>query len=476
MFKKTLSFFLKTKILSVTCILYGLIFIYDFCFGGNAGLIENVYFHRLFFRILTVIVLFYLVYYLTQHKNWLIKTISYNVLFGIAFLFIFEILAYVYVSFINTSIVNRPSHVLWYDNPTKRPYLTEKPLYYGDMDENFGRWRLPNVKLDLNRCSDHKSITYESNSMGFRDKERPAQGKKRIAVLGDSFMDGLWVDTEYRLSDLLEKRTNVAHLNAAINGANPLVYSLIYKKKVLPQLEHYALIVGIFVGNDFESYKVTNFGDFINYPLYKPYLGQSSDGKTDKIEYTLNNAGQSFESHAVLKNPKILRNTRDSLFSSLAFYKKIWVELQTNSYLLNLILHKSKQMASARQESTFESFYSKAVLGSPETSEFENSLKNIISLAQNRKVIFVLIPYLKDIVAVKKSKKHALKKQLDSLYATKNIAFIDLLPAFVSYNKNPADLYITCDGHWNEAGHKFAAEVILKDAAYTNMINSISVK
>jgi len=68
-----------------------------------------------------------------------------------------------------------------------------------------------------------------------------------------------------------------------------------------------------------------------------------------------------------------------------------------------------------------------------------------------------------------KDHKNVLSAQLSSFCKKNNVSYIDLLPSFSSV-KNSSELYVECDGHWNEKGEKIAAEFLLKNPTYQKII------
>jgi hypothetical protein len=471
------------KVFLCVCIVFLICTFYDLVRGQNDGLIGNVYFYRLFFRIFLLCIIAYILVYYSKSKSSIIKVIAYNTIFTFVFIFLFEGISFVYFTFFNSTALIKPSHVLWLDNPAFIPQGSDKQKYYGDLSQAFGRWRAPNATLNVERCGDNQKITYASNSMGARDIERLKTGKARVVFLGDSFTEGVLVNQSDRLSTILESKSKVPHLNFGINGANPLVYYSIYKNQVLPNFEHDGIVVGIFLGNDFESSFSKINASFLNMPIYRPFWKKAEQTgfaaiKSLKpvINYTLADVKQSFESHRVLENPKELRKTRDSLFSTLPFYKKIWVDLETNSYLLNFVYLKSYEIAKKNYFKNYQSNFEKAPLGTDRAVDFEYSLHNLIESAKGKKVVFLLIPDIYDINQFKKSKANDLKSRLEVIYGTENLKIIDLLPAFASYPGDPQNLFIKCDGHWNEAGNAYAADILNKNPDYQAFLNTISLK
>jgi hypothetical protein len=468
---------LKQYKLFVFAIVFFLICVlYDVFKGQNDGIIRNVYFYRVFFRVFVLIIGGYILSYFTKSKFSVIKVIAFNTIFTIVFLCVFEFIAFIYGSFFYKDAVFKPSHILVYENPDFKPLDSKKQKHYGDLSDLFGRWRVPNSTLEVERCGDKKKITYVSNSVGARDEEREKTGKGRIVWLGDSYSEGNLINQPERLSTMLEAHTKIKHLNFAIIEANPLVYYSIYKDIVKSNYEHDALIVGIFLGNDFESSKKTISGKFLNFPNYRPFWNKNKPSDTPELKYTLAKSTHSFESHYIVNHPEKLRTTRDSLFATLPFYRKIWVDLETNSYLLNFVYSKGYELAVKNYFKNYQSMYEKPPLGTDQALDFEYSFHKLIAEAKGKKVVFVLIPDQYDVVQYKISKINNLKPKLDSLYGPMGVKIIDLLPAFAKYPGDPHVLHIDCDGHWNEKGNAYAMQTILKDPIYIDLLKSISLK
>jgi hypothetical protein len=466
----------QNKVLFFALIAFLVLVLYDIIRGQNDGIILKFYFYRIFFRVFLVLILGKIVVHFSKSKSSIIKVISYNVIFTFIFLLFFEALAFLYFTFINPSASIKPSHVILYDNPEITPLNAKKQKHYGDVSEVFGRWRKPNTTLEVDRCEDNKKIVYSSNSVGARDIERQKQGKGRIVWIGDSYSEGNLINQPERLSTMLEEKTKIQHLNFAIIEANPLIYYSIYKDKVKPSFEHDAVIVGIFLGNDFETSKRKINGKFLKIPNYRPFWNREKLSDEPVIKYTLATARHSFESHYMTDHPQDLRKTRDSLFYSLPIYRQIWVDLETNSYLLNFIYLKGYELAVKNYFKNYSSKYENAPFGKEECLDFEYSLHKLIAEAKGKKVVFVLIPDQYDVVEYKITKINTLKPKLDSLYGPEGVKVIDLLPAFANYSGDPHTLHIDCDGHWNEKGNKFAFETIMKDPIYLDLLKSISSK
>lgn len=461
MFRK----FLKAKTLfAFTILIYFLCFFYDFIIGGNDGIIKELYIHRFFIRVL-LIELFYLgLLFLSKSNRPFIKTISLNLIFAFFFLLFLEICSLVYFR-IKNEYGKGASYILFYDNPKYKPVPTDNTRLYGDTSPFFGRWRQANKTQVLKRCGDQVAITYSSNSVGARDIERGISGENRLVFLGDSFTEGVLLNVNERLSNILEKKSGLEHLNFAVMGANPMAYFQIYNNLVKPKFEHEAIIVGIFAGNDFDSFENSLSGGFLNVPNFRPFWGSNG-----KVNYTISSHQNSIESFYAIEHPEVLRTTRDSLYNSVSLSKKIKLELETSSNLMSLIHDLSRKLAIKNQATIFGSMYVDPLFGTPLANDFIKSIDSIVESSKGKEIIFVLMPDLRDIKKYKSTKINKFTPFIEQRYGVQGVKVIDLLPAFVNYKGKPEDLFIVCDGHWNYKGNILAADAIFSNPKYQEVL------
>jgi hypothetical protein len=84
-------------------------------------------------------------------------------------------------------------------------------------------------------------------------------------------------------------------------------------------------------------------------------------------------------------------------------------------------------------------------------------------------MIVMTIPTLRDVQLFQKNHKNALSRQMEVFCKENQVNYIDLLPSFNTV-KNPNELYVECDGHWNEKGERYVAEFLLKHSTYRKVI------
>jgi hypothetical protein len=100
-------------------------------------------------------------------------------------------------------------------------------------DEDIGWKILPTASgLANNGCIVIKGI--KVNDLGFRDKEWSSDERYKIAVLGDSYMEGQHLPEGTLAPQVLERLLHVPVLNAGLEGAGTVQEYLVYKKYLAP--------------------------------------------------------------------------------------------------------------------------------------------------------------------------------------------------------------------------------------------------
>jgi hypothetical protein len=457
-----ITLFKTYKTLFVCLFLYVFIQCLTLLDNNHDGIIGNISLHHLMRYMVFLLGLVAIIILFTKSKYPIVKNISFSIFI---FIFFWLFLEFISLGIYKLKIIdfNNPDNALLFvdanvDNAGKKPF-------WGDFNETFGKWRLPNDSLRKYRCDDNSLLKYKTNTFGARDKERSLKNTtnhKRIVFLGDSFVEGIMVNTPNRCSDILEKNTKSEHLNFGINGTSPINYYLIYKS-LAKKFEHDVVIIGILPANDFEDYSDGDEVGLIRFPIYRPYW-KNTNNHYD-LKYSLASVNQAYGSLAIYNKPKEIFHTKDSVYQNLSFGKKIKGEFIANSYLFRLIGEMGKKNSIERfnQTSIFETF------PKDKWELFSYSLKKLIEEAKGKQVIVLTIPTLKDVQLYQKNHKNTLSAKMEWFCKQKHVNYIDLLPYFNAV-KNPNELYVECDGHWNEKGEKLAAEILSKHPTYRKVI------
>jgi hypothetical protein len=449
----------------IEIILFSIIYCYDFFWGNNDGEIKNVLFKQITARISIFLLFVYLLTKLAQNDNKIVSIVSINIFSGLIILLFFELTSGLAL-ILTKNKDSLPSHILILKNPKFQPPNNKK--YYLDNNNNYGRWRNPNGRLEIIRCSDKKNIIYTSNSFGARDKERTVSGKNRVVFLGDSFIEGILVEEKNRLSNLLETKTGIEFLNFGIIGANPVQYYTIYNSLVSNKIEHDKIIIGIFSGNDFDSDSNISKSKQLEYPNYRPYWEKVNNKY--QLRFTLKNYNESIESQNASENKNVVYETRKNLYHSLSFLEKAKVEIQTNSYFFSIIQLFIEKKERKNLNNLFNKLYEFPNNFTPPI-DFTYSLQKIIDENKDKKILFLLIPAKEQILNYKINKINKLTEYFNRNISKSNTTLIDLLPYFAN-QPNIEKFFIECDGHWNDEGNLFVSELLLKNDSFLNFISS----
>lgn len=314
--------------------------------------------------------------------------------------------------------------------------------FWFDMDENFGTLHLPNDSYRQKKyCFD---VVYKSNSVGFRDEERSVYSEeKRIVALGDSFTEGIGVSVEDRLTNLLEEQTNMAHLNFGLAGNfGPIQYAKLYQT-LAKKYTHDAILIGILPSNDFidDDYSIALK---VGGNRYKPFL----KGKYPKYEI-IYHADSIQKSKAQPNRKSRIGKILKNFTHSYNFYRYLRVMNNVAKIPKDELL----------KDNEVPSYFNFTV---EQFNRMRYSIEMIKALSGDRPVMVYSIPIYKEIEAFRKHKKNPLGEQLKIICDSMGVEYLDLLPKTSSLSiKECEQLFLSCDGHWSEAGNRFAKEHVL---------------
>ncbi len=335
--------------------------------------------------------------------------------------------------------------------PTRVPSYSlssPSPKFWAFLNEDFGAWHYKNaIASHTSACF---NLIYTFNSYGARDIERSEySSKKRIIVLGDSFVEGYGVTDSCRLTNLLETKTGIPHLNFGTSGGvGPTQYFMIYET-LAKKYKHDAVILGILPDNDFQD-------DYPNSGRYQPYW----EGKYPnyQISYTGKQYFNSASSHEIQPDNKdakwYLRNFTYTM--NVAEWIEGLLKVKRNIYRQNRQL--------PRRSSRFNDYTSE------EFDRMRYSLEKVCQSAMDKPVVVFLIPRFSDLIEYGKSGNNKLLEELEKGVKEPNLILIDLLSMMHDYNKDRwTDYFLPCDRHWSCYGHEVASTILiqsLKDTLY----------
>lgn len=273
------------------------------------------------------------------------------------------------------------------------------------------------------------------NADGFRnDKTVDALGANSILALGDSFTEGYGVALDDSFAKQLERSAGLDVYNAGHYDTGLPTYRRVYHEifSKVPSIDR--VIIGVFVGNDvLRTAKPPDgrlapgneFGDGWRYKL-KVFLG-SHIATYAALNYTIKT------------NPTLLKLCQ----SMGACYTPRPPNIYAGSAVAELVRHTA----------TF-------------TERFVGEIR-----ADDRTALVVIIPTREQVDdelwtqalthygADANDNRFAVNEQLAKTLRAGGIAVLDLTAAAVAHQRETGEkLYYQYDGHWNPAGHRFAAE------------------
>ena len=312
--------------------------------------------------------------------------------------------------------------------------------FWVDRNPDFGVWHDPHSVYKHITRDFH--LTYQANSFGMRDRERELNGggKKRVVVLGDSFMEGWGVASEDRLSERLERATGLEHLNFGTSGSfGPTQEYLLYEH-LARNFDHAAIILALLPDNDFldDDYE---YGLKMHAGRYRPFfVGKDPDYK---LIYT----------------PLARASTASKILEQA---------LRQFTYTGNLIKY-LKSMARHQQANVSEGYAGYFDFTPEQLARLKKVLTELRRAAGDKPILVLTIPCDTDLRRAEQNEP-PLPAQLEPICRALNMQYLDLLPTIRSNPDGWQKCYWMTDRHWNARGNAVAAETILANAKFYRQI------
>lgn len=286
-------------------------------------------------------------------------------------------------------------------------------------------------------------VEIKINSRGLRGEEaayEKPEGKKRIAVLGDSFTWGYGVEQAQTFSaKLQELRPGTEVLNFGCSGYGQDQELLVLRRKALRYLPD-LVVVSVHAASDFE-----NNASFFQYGYYKPFFRVGYGGQL------------------VLENVPVPRNTPGAKLTG-------WLTERSVAFRLFMSRMSGELSLGARVTAWLDgkSGLSHMADKSLNAQELTCALCRDIQAEAARhesRAVFMLAPNLRILDGGKKNALAPEDKRYEELKTClqKNkIDFFDLRPVFEARLKDKPETPLTfaTDAHWNAEGHALAASAL----------------
>jgi hypothetical protein len=315
-------------------------------------------------------------------------------------------------------------------------------MHFRDSNEYFGPWHQPNSTY-LHRKSG-RLFEYSFNAVGARDRERSTHSDvPRAVMLGDSFIEGYALQTEDRLSNLLEKWSEMEVLNFGVAGNTGTVqYYLIYKY-LASQFDHSYVLVGILPANDFSDNDYSLGLDTMTF-RYRPY------------------AIGVYPHYDIIYYNKAFLDSRGAAYPWSVVVRSLLVNFsmtyRTASYVKQIV--RSQRGGGANYSGYYDFTHD-------DWDKMRWSLERLCQLAHEKqtKVFMFTIPVWSDVVRYRSEHRAPLAEKFEDLALAIGFTYVDLLPGFAANCAQTTQgdlpsLWLKNDGHWTAEGNRLALELL----------------
>lgn len=352
-------------------------------------------------------------------------------------------------------------------------------------DPIVGTWHIEGVTGDYLQ-QDYAIRRITMNSLGMRDREREIRKSPsvtRIAILGDSFAEGLQVNGDEVFSRKLEATfgSKVEVLNFAVSGFGTAQEYLTYKTRVR-QFKPDIVLLAFFAGNDPRNNSRELEALYNGNTREMPFLELQ---KNDSWEFT------QVPDKAGALNPMVL-----FMKKHFVLYRFAWYERQ---YLSSLFVSVPAPSSATSTPKEAISVYLSRLFTPPETQNksFQAAWAATDKLIEMLKVEvegdgaqFVLMN-IPDVAVMEPDPRAALEstygqplpvafdinypeKHLGTLSVQKSIKYFNLTPILLQYrdSRNLKSPYFSFahDSHWSALGHQVVADSIAQFLRDNRMI------
>lgn len=351
------------------------------------------------------------------------KKVKHFIIIGIFTFILMEISLFAITKFQLLNII-----IPTYSMSSPEDFLPERSRIYGYRHQ-------PNSTYEIKKNCLH--TYYKFNSYGFRAKEPTKRSsKKRIVVIGDSFMEGVGVAEEERLPNLLEQNSSIKHVNFAMADKGTTQAYVIYDS-IASKFEHSAILFSIFPVNDLidddpemgkneNSIRPCWVGEYPNY----------------KLEFV----------------PKNAPSQKD--------YSKWKHFLKTHTYTYDALFYLKesiKEKMSDKKNYTKTGYFNYT---DEQLNRMKYSLQKIKEKAKEKPLIVICIPSHLDLINTEKTQK-SIEKPLSEFCSKNNIEFIGLYDFFKRKSLTPEkEFYYSCDSHWNAKGHQVVGDYLMSKPTF----------
>jgi len=344
-----------------------------------------------------------------------------------------------------------------------------QPDFFYQLDPDISATFLPNKQgWHVFGTNQSRRQWVEINSYGYRDREWPIEkdaGTFRVALLGDSYIAGIEVALEHRISGLLENHLNQVAppdrlyevMNFGVVGYGTAQELETFRRRVL-QFGPDMAILFVYLGND----------------LYNN--SRELDPEPNKLHYTLDDSGNlvrlpftisdNFFKQWLRHHSKAYLFVRDRIKTVQAVNRVLvtWGLMQDTippgyegkEQASNLFQHSQYLLETA---STIETAWqiTEALIGEIQRLALKNSIPFGLVIVPTKEEILNVAPSTLEISRVDMQKSI---KRMDEICQTLEANCLQLVGEFRDREVSVEEYFIVDEGHWTEKGHAIAAQAV----------------
>lgn len=336
----------------------------------------------------------------------------------IVFAILAELVCLVYVNVTNWP-GSKPNYHLNYNS------------FWADTNPAFGVWHRPNGRfIHKSGCY---SVEYDTNSYGARDVERNVHSSlPRTVVLGDSFIEGVGLPAEDRLTDILERDTGRECLNFGVGGNfGPLQYALLYKT-MAAAFDHDAVLVGVLPDNDFHDMDLAYWKAHGWADRYRPYYA---------------------DDFSIVYDGHFRPNAREGFWDHIeAILRAYFASYHVGEYVYSRLYWRTHGSYSGYND-----------YDGVDLARLKKALEDVKGTADahHARMAVFLIPRANDFLRLHRAGTNRLGPEMERWGHEVGIPVKDLLPDMDARSGGDYGAYfLSCDGHWSARGNAVAANIL----------------
>jgi hypothetical protein len=298
------------------------------------------------------------------------------------------------------------------------------------------------------------------NSNGMRDREYPSvkpQGKKRIAVLGDSFTSSFGVTDAETFAKVMEAKliNNTEVLNFGVNGYGPTQELLLLQTRAIKYFPDLVIMI-VYVGNDFDDIQGIS-GWIDGYERPKAMLDKQGQLRMTNIPVPLSKKYFAMkQEHKVCNLPR--SHFIDFINQSIRYIRRDKYDIGFMPPELRLC----KKNTGPEMTEAFRLM--REIIGEADSYCKKNGASFMVAIAPTIVQVYDQIYWEKIIKRYNLNSKdydlYLPNRVLDDICRKAGIPVIDLTMALKSSVDEGRDTYYFQNQHWNKTGEQVVAETL----------------